>query len=155
MTLTLLPKPKNDDCLRVVVRLPAGTAREIRSRLHERQKGRPGVYRFNFSMAERAVMRRRAPMPVSQWAERHRVVAYSTIPGRWHNSITPYSAGIMDASFHEAVRKIGICKCPQSGITEAIHNCIGYAIDRSPGPVMYVYPMNSPRARTPKTASSP
>ena len=140
MTPTLLPKLKNDACLRVVVRLPAGTAREIGSRLHERQKGRPGVYRFSFSMAERAVMRRRAPMPVSQWAERHRVVAYSTIPGRWHNSITPYSAGIMDASFHEAVRKIGICKCPQSGITEAIHNCIGYAIDRSPGPVMYVYP---------------
>ncbi len=31
-------------------------------------------------------------------------------------------------------------KCPQSGGTEAVHNCIGYAVDRAPGPVLYVYP---------------
>ena len=28
----------------------------------------------------------------------------------------------------------------QSGGTEAVHNIIGYCIDRQPGPVMYLYP---------------
>lgn len=113
---------------------------DVRRRVMARMRSKGGVWRFRFAQGERAVLRRRTPMLVSKWAERHRVVSYSTIPGRWHNSVTPYSVGIMDASFHDAVRKIGICKCPQSGITEAIHNCIGYAMDRSPGPVMYVYP---------------
>lgn len=122
------------------MRLPANLHPDLRARVLMRLKTCAGKWSFSFSRGERAVMRRRTPMPVSQWAEQHRVVGDSSIPGRWHNSITPYSVGIMDASFHEAVRKIGVCKCPQSGITEAIHNCIGYAIDRSPGPVMYVYP---------------
>jgi phage terminase large subunit GpA-like protein len=125
---------------KVAITLPSWMPAELRARVKARLENPAGRWRFSFSRAERAVLRRRAPMPVSQWAEKYRVVQQSSIPGRWHNSVTPYMTGIMDASFHEAVRTVIICKCPQSGGTEGIHNCIGYAIDRSPGPVMYVYP---------------
>jgi len=46
----------------------------------------------------------------------------------------------MDASFHSAVQTVIVCKAPQVGCTEAILNCIGYAADRDPGPVLAVYP---------------
>lgn len=141
MTTTQLTMPGTDPaaCRRVDLGLPLWLHPTVRERVAARIRRDP-CWRFGFSRGERAVLRRRAPMPVSVWAERHRVLAHSTIPGRWHNTVTPYSTGIMDASFHEAVRTVIVCKCPQSGITEAVHNCIGYAIDRAPGPVMYVYP---------------
>lgn len=93
-----------------------------------------------FSAGERAVARRRLPMPVSQWAERHRVIHTSSRPGPWRNAVTMYTAGIMDASFMPGVRTIVMMKSPQTGGTEAVHNCVGYSIDRQPGPVLYVYP---------------
>lgn len=98
------------------------------------------VVRFRFSAAERKVYRKRKAVPVSEWCERHRVVTMSSLPGRWQNSVTSYLAGIMDASFHQAVRDITICKAPQTGGSEAINNCIAYAADRAPGPCLYVYP---------------
>ncbi|UIJ38710.1 phage terminase large subunit family protein [Desulfobaculum bizertense] len=103
-----------------------------------RQAGQTHV--FQFSQGERKVFRRRKPIPVSEWAERHRVVHQSSIPGRWHNDVTPYMTGIMDASFFPSVETIIICKTPQTGGSEAIHNCMAYAIDRAPGPAMYVFP---------------
>lgn len=54
--------------------------------------------------------------------------------------VTPYAVGIMDAAFFPSVLNENIKKCPQSAGTEAVHNCIGYTIDRAPGPVLYVYP---------------
>lgn len=97
-------------------------------------------WRWSFGRGERAVLRHRAPIPASQWAERHRVVHESSRKGPWRNLVTPYSVGIMDAAFYPSVRVESIIKCPQSGATEAVHNCIGYTIDRAPGPVLYVYP---------------
>ena len=98
------------------------------------------VWQWRFSPGERAVLRRRRPMPVSEWAEKHRVIHNSSRPGRWRNLVTPYAAGIMDAAFFPGVRVESIMKCPQSAGTESVHNCIGYAVDRAPGPVLYVYP---------------
>ena len=95
---------------------------------------------FTFWRGERAILRHRPHMPVSQWAERHRVVHNSSRPGRWHNAVTPYSVGIMDAAFFPSVQIESIMKSPQSAGTESVHNCIGYSIDRSPGPVLYVFP---------------
>jgi phage terminase large subunit GpA-like protein len=95
---------------------------------------------FHFSAAERRVLRRRRPIPVSEWCERHRVVTMSSLPGMWRNEVTPYLAGIMDASFFESVQEITLCKAPQTGGSEAVNNCIGYASDRAPGPALYVYP---------------
>ena len=95
---------------------------------------------FRFSEPERKIFRKRKRIPVSAWAERYRVVTTSVLPGRWKNEVTPYLAGIMNASFFPSVRTVIICKAPQVGGTEAVLNCIGYAIDRDPGPVLFVYP---------------
>ncbi len=95
---------------------------------------------FRFSRGERNALRRRKPIPVSTWAERHRVVEMSSIPGRWKNLFTPYLVGIMDAAASPGVETVIICKSPQTGGSEAAHNLVGWCIDRSPGPVMYVFP---------------
>jgi phage terminase large subunit GpA-like protein len=95
---------------------------------------------LRFSAAERKIFRKRRKIPVSRWTEQHRVVTMSVLPGRWDNSVTPYLAGIMDASFFPSVREIDICAAPQTGKSEAVNNCIGYAVDRAPGPAIMVYP---------------
>lgn len=116
--------------------LHPATARLVRERMAQ------GVRSWTFVMGrgERAVLRRRRQIPVSTWAERHRVVHNSSREGKWKNVTNPCLAGIMDASFFASVRDIGLMKAPQVGGTEVVHNCVGYAIDRAPGPVLYVYP---------------
>lgn len=124
-----------------VDRLPACVHPETRAQVKQVVAKRGTlVWRFHFGKGERAVLRHRSLIPASQWAERHRVVHNSSLPGRWHNRVTPYIAGIMDAGFFPSVQNVNIMKCPQSAGTEGVHNCIGYAIDRAPGPVLYVYP---------------
>lgn len=93
-----------------------------------------------FSPGERKLFRRRRPIPVSEWAEKYRVLEMSSIPGRWKNVFTPYLVGIMDAMGTPGVETVIICKSPQTGGSEAGHNFVGWCIDRSPGPVMYVFP---------------
>ena len=73
----------------------------------------------------------------------------------WRNQVTPYLAGIMDASFFPSVQTTIICAAQQTGKSESVHNCIGYAIDREPGPVLYVYPDEKTAGKTARTASSP
>jgi Bacteriophage tail assembly protein len=77
-----------------------------------------------------------------------RIAVGRNVPLRHHvriartveNDVTPYLAGIMDASFFPSVQTIILCKAPQVGGSENVNNCIGYAIDRDPGPVMVIYP---------------
>lgn len=104
-----------------------------------RAKGRL-EFKGTFSRADRKIMRKRKKIRVSRWAERHRVVTMSSLPGAWRNRVTPYLPGIMDASFFPCVQTIIICKAPQTGVSEAVNNCIGYAVDRQPGPVLCNYP---------------
>ena len=42
-------------------------------------------YAFNFSSSERKVFLKRKPVLISEWAERHRVLEMSSIPGKWKN----------------------------------------------------------------------
>ena len=116
--------------------LDSTVAQDLRAFLAE--NARPLCFRF--SNGERNALRRRKPIPVSVWAERHRIVEMSSIPGRWKNLFTPYLAGIMDAAASPGVETVIICKSPQTGGSEAGHNFVGWCIDRSPGPVMYVFP---------------
>ena len=97
-------------------------------------------HRFRISEPELKIVRKHKKLPVSRWAERYRTVTMSVLPGKWKNSVTPYLAGIMDASFFPSVQTIILCKTPQVGGSEAINNCLGYAIDRDPGPVLCIYP---------------
>jgi len=95
---------------------------------------------ISFTRAEKKVLRKRKPIKVSDWSEKHRVLTMSVLPGIWHNDVTPYLIGIMDALALAYVREGNICKTPQTGGSEAIHNFVGSRIDRAPGPVLYIYP---------------
>ncbi len=137
----MMPRPRTNRTYRVVGLpgwLPESVYEAVARRM--REVGGALTHRFRFSPGERKVLRRRRPMPVSRWAEKHRIVHQSSIPGRWHNEVTPYMAGVMDASFFPSVETVIVCKTPQTGGSEAIHNCVAYAVDRAPGPAMYVFP---------------
>ncbi len=97
-------------------------------------------HRFRISEPERKIFRKHKKIPVSKWCEQYRYVTMSVLPGKWKNNVTPYLAGIMDASFFASVRTVILCKAPQVGGTEAVLNCIGYAVDRDPGPALAIYP---------------
>jgi len=92
------------------------------------------------SDAEVKIFRKGKKIPVSVWCERYRYVTMSVLPGKWKNEITPYLAGIMDASYFPSVQTVILCAAPQVGKTEAVLNCLGYAIDRDPGPALCIYP---------------
>ncbi|MGE4417711.1 MAG: terminase gpA endonuclease subunit [Marinobacterium sp.] len=102
----------------------------------------PGtVLKLRLYKAERQILRRKAPMPVSIWAEQNRVLPQdSSVPGPWRNTTTPYMAGVMDGSFFPSVQQIILCWPPQTGKSDGVNNCIGYASDRAPGNVLYIYP---------------
>jgi phage terminase large subunit GpA-like protein len=102
--------------------------------------GTPCTYSFSPTRAERKIFKRRKHIPVSEWAEKNRVVAVSSRPGPWKNERTPYLVGIMDAAGFRSVQTVIICKGPQTGGTECVHNFIGSRIDMDPGPVLYVFP---------------
>lgn len=97
-------------------------------------------YRFRFHKSERKVMCKAQPISVSRWSERYRILEQSSIPGNWKNIFTPYLVGIMDAAGTPGIETVIICKSPQTGGSEAGHNLVGWCVDRSPGPVMYVFP---------------
>jgi len=90
--------------------------------------------------AERKVWRKRRPIAPSVWAERHRVLTMSSVPGRWKNRTAPYLAGIMDAAAYKSIEEIVVCAAPQTGKSEAVNTFIGYCVDRAPGSVLYIFP---------------
>ncbi len=92
--------------------------------------------------AVRGAFARPPRMTVSEWAAAHRVIVAQDAaePGRWRNERTPYLRGIMDAFNDPAVRRITLMKAERVGGTEAVVNMIAYAIDRAPGPVLWIYP---------------
>jgi terminase, large subunit len=100
----------------------------------------PGPTNFSFSEAEKRILKKRRPIRVSVWAERHRIITMGKFQGAWRNEVTPYLTGIMDAMAFPSVRTIILCAAPQIGKTEAVNNFVAWAIDRAPGPVLYVYP---------------
>lgn len=140
--LELYPVPKPEPVRRVTftTSVPRWLSPVVAREIAVYAQAGGAAIRFRFSKGERKIMRRRKPIPVSQWAERHRVVEMSSIPGRWKNLFTPYLVGIMDAAGTPGVETVIICKSPQTGGSEAGHNLVGWCIDRSPGPVMYVFP---------------
>jgi len=101
----------------------------------------PARHHVRLTRGERKLWSRKGRrLKCSDWCEHYRVLTESSLPGPWRNEVTPYLVGIMDAMWHPSVRVIIVCKGPQVGVTEAIHNIVGYAMDHEPGPTMYVYP---------------
>lgn len=97
-------------------------------------------YHIRLKPAEREALKKPKYIKTSDWVEENRVLTMSSLPGPWRNIITPYLIDIMDASFYKSVEEIVICAAPQTGKSESVNNCIGYAIDRRPGSILCVYP---------------
>src|SRR3972149_1412011 len=100
-----------------------------------------------FFPAEREVFRKKEELTPSQWAERYRTVTMGGHEGPWRNEISPHLPFIMDSWALPYVREVVICKSPQTGGTESMYNCIGYAIDRDSSKMMIVMPAQN-EART-------
>jgi len=86
-------------------------------------------------------MRAWAPPPrmtVSEWADRFRFLSPESgaSAGRWHT--LPFQREIFDAFSDPAVHSIVVMSATQLVKTELILNCIGYAIDRDPGPMLLI-----------------
>lgn len=82
-------------------------------------------------------------LTVSEWADLKRILSTksSAMPGNYRTSLTPYLKEIMDnLSEYSPYEKIVLMKAAQIGATEAAINFLGYTIDISPCPVLYVLP---------------
>ncbi len=82
-------------------------------------------------------------LTVSEWADEHRILSKksSSEPGRWRTERTPYLKEIMDClSVTHPAKEIVFKKASQVGGTECGNNWLGYIVDHTPGPVMFVQP---------------
>ena len=111
--------------------LPPSLALWLRQRMAERPEGKLTVA-TRFSNGERAAMKRRRPVPISAWAEKHRVLEMSAIRGRWRNVFTPYLTGIMDVSGLPGVETVIICKSPRRAARSVATTSSGTASTVSP-----------------------
>ncbi len=97
-------------------------------------------------------------LTVSEWADKHRVLPMKAAKeaGRWRTARTPYLQEIMDVlSPTSDVEKVVFMKGAQVGGTECGNNWLGYVIDHTPGPMMYVLPTLDMAKRTSKQRIAP
>lgn len=77
-------------------------------------------------------------LTVSQWADKHRRLSSksSARSGQWRTR--PYQREPMDCFTDPTVHTIVLMVARQTLKTEVINNCLGYAIDKDPGPILVV-----------------
>ena len=84
--------------------------------------------------------RPRSRLPVSDWAEEHRILPGAK-GGRWKNSLTPYLKDIMDAlSETHPAKYVVFCKSVQIGGSETGYNAIGCWMTESPANIILALP---------------
>lgn len=89
----------------------------------------------------REELRLEAPLPVSDWAARHRVLpSWSPKPGRWKNENSPYLVEMMDAFSDPLVDTIVVVSGAQIGKSEFILNCLGAMVCQDPGTCLVTLP---------------
>ncbi|WP_425517198.1 phage terminase large subunit family protein [Paracoccus bogoriensis] len=96
----------------------------------------------DIDLAWRRGIRPEPPIPVSDWADRHRILPpTSAEPGRWRTDRTPYLRAVMDAlSTSSPWERVVLMKGAQTGGSEAGLNWLGYIIQNAPGIAMLVMP---------------
>lgn len=79
---------------------------------------------------------------VAEWADENRVLfsESSAEPGHWRSNRTPYMIPIMEAFTDRKVERIYVMSSSQVGKSELLNNCIGYAVDVDPGPMLFIHP---------------
>jgi phage terminase large subunit GpA-like protein len=98
------------------------------------------------------------PYTVSEWADRNRHLSTvaSAEPGLWRTARTPYLREIMDnLSAYSPIERTVVMKGAQVGFSEAGLNFMGYAIQHSPGPALYVMPTVETVKKLSKTRLDP
>ena len=94
--------------------------------------------------------RPRQALKVSEWADANRVMTSKSSghKGPWRTSLVPNMREPMDClSVRSPVEEITMMKPAQSAGTEVALNWIGYVIDHSPAPMLYVLPTLEVRKR--------
>ncbi len=97
-------------------------------------------------------------LTVSEWADQKRILPAKATKeaGRWRTARTPYLKEIMDClSPSSSVEQVVFMKGAQVGGTECGNNWLGYVIDHTPGPMMYVLPTLDMAKRTSKQRIAP
>lgn len=97
-------------------------------------------------------------LTVSEWSDAHRRLSpeASAEAGKWRTSRTPYLREIMDKlSSLDPTEEVVVMKGAQLGFTEMGFNFVGYVIDISPGPILYVLPTEAIGKRNSKTRLTP
>ena len=80
---------------------------------------------------------------VTEWADNFRYLSTksSSEAGKYSSDRTPYSKEVMDCMTSDSViQEIVLMWASQTSKSETINNCIGYYIDASPCPIMFVLP---------------
>jgi phage terminase large subunit GpA-like protein len=95
---------------------------------------------FTIPRPVRLRMRHPEKMRVSEWAEKYRVVTDGAHEGPWRHDYAPHTVKIMDTFGQPWVREVWFCGVEQSGKTNTMLNCIGWAVDCDPGNIFYLMP---------------
>lgn len=111
----------------------------IPERYHAALDGRT-IRRADLPAAISASLRSSSRVPVSGWAAAHRAVTDGPHAGPWRHQFAPHTVQIMDTYSMPWVREVWFCGVEQSGKTNTMLNCLGWAIDCDPGNVFYLMP---------------
>lgn len=92
--------------------------------------------------SERRAWRLPERMTPAEWSDRYRELdgMYSSEPGRFRTSRTPYVIEPLNCMADILVDRVTIRKASQLGFTETLLNGVGYVIDQDPSPLLYVVP---------------
>ena len=96
-------------------------------------------------------------LTVSEWADQYRVLSpeSSAETGRWRTSRAEYMREVMDAFNDPTITTIVLMFSAQTAKTEGLNNCVGYAIDKDPAPILMVQPTDKMMKRWSLTRFSP
>lgn len=138
MQLSLAPR---------TISLPACLPPALRARL----AGQPARLADGGVVRVPKEVRRRVELPeqirVSEWAAKHRRVTDGAHEGPWRHEYAPHLVHIMDRFGEPWVREIWFCGVEQSGKTNVMLNCLGWALDCDPGNVFYLMPTEDTAAK--------
>jgi phage terminase large subunit GpA-like protein len=102
---------------------------------------------FDLPRQLRLVMRHPEKIKVSEWAAQYRVVSDGAHEGPWRHEYAPHTVKVMDTFGLPWVREVWFCGVEQSGKTNTMINCIGWAIDCDPGGIFYLMPTEDTAAK--------
>lgn len=121
--------------------LPGWLPEDVRRRLAGR------TVAFDVPRAVRQRLRSPEKMRVSEWAAEYRIVAEGAHQGPWRHEYAPHTVKIMDTFGMPWVREVWFRGVEQSGKTNTMINCMGWAIDCDPGNIFYLMPTEHDSAK--------